>query len=177
MTEQDLSKKILHRATQHAKELISSAEQHAEQQISDAKKQAEVRKAKALSDGQASLAYRQVQQENAYEVAKIKAKINAQQAWVDRAFSAARQKLLNASVEEIKTIVETYIQKYAQPNDKISIATNWSQALPNLPTTTAIQSGIIIENDIYRIELDIDGILHELKDEISPAVAEILGVL
>lgn len=177
MTEQDLTKKILRNAKQHAQELVTTAEQRAAEQIADAQAQAEQRRATALAQGKANLAYRKEQQQRAYEVTRIKAEINTKQAWVTRAFDMAREKLMHADDHEIQVIVQAYIKKYAQTGDKILIAQNWAHALPDLPVTTAIDSGIIIENQTYRLELDIDSILAELKDPLTPTVAEILGVL
>lgn len=177
MTEQDLTKKILHSANQQAKNLITEAEEHAAEQIAAAKKQADARRKAALAKGKANMAYRETQQQRAHEVARIKAEINAEQGWVDRAFEAAREKLVHASDKEIKELVDTYTKKYAKKGDKVLIAEDWAHAVPNLPTTPAIKSGIIIENDTYRIELDIDSILNELREPLAPAVAQILGVM
>jgi len=177
MTEQDLTKKILRDANKQAKDLVTAAEQHAAKQIFVAKEQAAARKTEALEQGQANLDFRKTQQQRAHEVLQIKAQINAQQGWIDRAFNQAREKLLHASDEEIKNIVQAYTQKYAQSGDKILIAKAWSHALPDLPTTTAIASGIIIENKTYRMELDIDSILAELREPLAPTIAKILGVL
>lgn len=177
MTEQDLTKKILRNAKQHAQELVTTAEQRAAEQIADAQAQAEQRRATALAQGKADLAYRKEQQQRAHEVTRIKTVINAKQAWVTRAFDMAREKLIHADDREIQAIVQAYIKKYAQAGDKILIAQNWAHALPDLAVTTDINSGIIIENQTYRIELDIDSILAELKDPLTPTVAEILGVL
>ena len=177
MTEQDLTKKILRKANQQAKDLITVAEHRATEQIAVAETQAKNRREVALAQGQAGIALRKTQQQRAHEVARIKAQINAQQAWIDRAFAIAREKLLHASDTEIKNLVAVYTKKYAQPGDTVLIAANWAHAMPELPTTTTIQSGIIIENQTYRIELDIDSILAELREPIAPAVAEILGVI
>ncbi len=57
------------------------------------------------------------------------------------------------------------------------VAKAGAYALPKLPTTDAIQGGIIIENPTYRLELDVDSILNELREPLAPTVAEILGVL
>lgn len=177
MTEQDLTKKILHDANKQAATLIDDAEQRAAKQLFVAKEQAAARKAEALEQGQANLAYRQSQQQLAHEVAKIKAQINAEQSWVDQAFNQAREKLLHATDKEIKELVDAYTKKYAHPGDKILIAKNWAHACPKLPTTAAIDSGIIIENATYRIELDVDSILNELREPLAAPVAKILGVL
>lgn len=176
MTEQDLTKKILRDAKQQANHLITTAEQHAAEQITAAQAQADTRRANALAKGQAGLEYRKTQQQRAHEVARIKAQINAEQAWVDQAFQTAREKLLHASDKEIQAIVAAYTKKYAQAGDKITIAKNWSHALPDLPTTAAINSGIIIENPTYRLELDMDSVLNELREPLAPTVAQILGV-
>ena len=177
MTEQDFTKKILRNAKQQAKDLVTAAEQRANEQLAVANSQAEARKNMALAKGQASLEYRKMQLQRAHEVECIKAQINAKQDWVERAFNQAREKLVHASDQEIKALVEAYTKKYAKAGDKISIAKNWAHALPNLESTTAIDSGIIIENQTYRIELDIDSILNELKEPLAPTVAKILGVL
>lgn len=177
MTEQDLTKKILRNAKQQAKDLINTAEQHSAEQITQAQSRANQRREAALAQGKTNLEYRKVQQQRAHEVTRIKAEINAKQAWVEQAFATAREKLLHADTAEIKTLVDTYIKKYAQPDDQILIAQNWAHALPKLPVTQAIESGIIIENPTYRLELDMDSILAALKDSIAPTVAEILGVL
>lgn len=176
MTEQDLTKKILRNAKQQAKELVTAAELHAAEQITAAENQATARRQMALKEGQDGLAYRKIQQQRAHQVARIKAQINAQQDWVDRAFVAAREKLLKATDSEIKAIVNAYTKKYAQPGDQILIAENWAHALPELPTAT-INGGIIIENKTYRIEMDIDSILAALREPLAPIVAEMLGVL
>lgn len=177
MTEQDLTKKILRNAKQQAKDLVTAAEQRAAEQIANAQAQADHKRETALAKGQADLAYRKVQQQRAHDVARIKAQINAKQAWIDRAFATAKDKLVHASAKEIKTLVDALTQKYAQAGDKVLIAQNWAHAIPNLETTTAIDSGLIIENQTYRIELDIDSILNELKEPLAPTVAEILGVM
>lgn len=177
MTEQDLTKKILRNAKQQANDLISAAEKRASEQIAAAQAQADERKKLALKQGQDSLEYRKTQQKRAHEVSCIKAQINAQQDWIEQAFTTAREKLLNASKQEIQTIVDAYTKKYAKPGDKILIAKNWAHAFPKLPTTTAINGGIIIENQTYRLELGIDNILAELREPLAPTVAEILGVL
>lgn len=177
MTEQDLTKKILHDARQQAKELITAAEQRATEQLKTARTQADDKRRAALAKGQASLAYRQTQQERAHEVARIKAQINARQFWIDQVFANAREKLLHATDAEVKNLVDTYTKKYAKTGDKIIIAKNWAHALPELPTTTMIDGGIIIENPNYRIELDIDSILNELREPLAPTLAEMLGVL
>lgn len=177
MTEQDLTRKILRNANQQAKELVATAEQHAAEQISAAKAQAEARYNIALEKNQSNLAYRKEQQQRAHEVEQIKAHINAQQDWVDRAFKQARENLIHASDAEIKTIVDTYVKKYAKHGDKILVAKNWAHALPTYPTTDTIQGGIIIDNETYRIELDIDSILTELREPLASTVAEMLGVL
>ncbi len=177
MTEQDLTKKILRDANKQAKDLIAAAEKQAEQQITAAKDAADARQTAAIEKGKADLAYRQTQQARAHEVEQIKAQINAQQQWIDQAFAQAREKLLHASDQDIQRLVDTYTQKYAQKGDKILIAKAWSHALPKLPTTTAIEGGIIIENDTYRMELDVDSILNELREPLAPVVAEILGVM
>ncbi len=176
MTEKELTKKILRNAKQQAQDLITAAEQRATEQITHARAQAEVRRAKALAKGEADLTYRKTQQQRAQEVARIKAQINAQQVWIDRAFQQARTKLINANQQTIKTLVTNLTQKYAQPGDTITIAKNWSAALPELPTTPTIAGGIIIENKTYRLELDVDSILAELREQVAPTVAEILGV-
>ena len=176
MTEQDLTKRILRQAHQQAKTMVDAAEQHAAEQIATAETQATVRRTIALEKSQAGLAVQKVQQQRAHEVAHIKARINAQQTWIDRAFDVAREKLQHASNSEIQTIVKTYTEKYAKPGDQILIAENWAHALPELPTAT-INGGIIITNQTYRIELDLDSILAELRDAIAPTIAEILGVL
>ncbi len=176
MTEQDLTKKILRNAEQQAKDLVAAAEQRATEQLNTAHAQADTRRTAALEKGQASLAFRKTQQQRAYEVAQIKAQINAEQAWIDSAFATAREKLVHASDEEIKTIVAAFTKKYAQDGDKIIIAKNWAHALPDLPTTDNIQGGIIIENQTYRLELDIDSILNELREPLAPTIAQILGV-
>ena len=177
MTEQDLTKKILLHAKQEASHLLADAEQRASEQINTARTQAATRREAALKKGQAGLAYRRTQQQRAHEVATIKAQINAKQTWLDHAFAAAREKLIHASSQEIKNIVDAYTQKYAQPGDKILIAENWAHALPALPTTDTISGGIIIENTKYRIELDLDSILNELREPLAPTIAEILGVM
>ena len=177
MTEQDLTKKILRNAKQQAQSLITAAEQQAAAQIAAAEQQATTRQAAALAKGQADLNNRKMQQQRAHEVAQIKAHINAQQAWIDTAFATAREKLLHASATEIQQIVAAYTQKYARPGDKITLAADWGHALPELPTTTAIAGGIIIENATYRLELDVDSILHELREPLAPVIAEMLGVL
>ena len=46
-----------------------------------------------------------------------------------------------------------------------------------LPTTAVIQGGLIIENQTYRLEFDIDSILAELREPLAPTIAEMLGVL
>lgn len=177
MTEQDLTKKILRDAKQQANNLISTAEQRAAEQIAAAETQADNRKKAALAKGQADLEFRKTQQQLAHEVACIKAQINAEQNWVDRAFAAAREKLLKASNAEIKALVTHYTQKYAQPDDNVFIAEAWAHAMPELPTTPTIVGGIIIENQTYRLELDVDSILNELREPLAPTVAEMLGVL
>ena len=177
MTEQDLTKKILRDANQQAKDLITTAEKHAAEQIATAHAQAEARRVAALEKGQADLAYRKTQQQRAHEVAQIKAQINEEQAWIERAFTTAREKLVHASDEEIKTIVDTFTKKYAHDGDKIIIAKNWGHAFPDLPTADNIQGGIIIENQTYRLELDIDSILAELREPLAPTIAKMLGVL
>ena len=177
MTEQELTQKILRDANKQAKTMITAAKQHAEKQLFVAKEQAAARKAEALEQGQANLAYRQSQQQLAHEVSKIKAQINAEQGLIDQAFATAREKLLHATDKEIKELVDTYTKKYAKTGDKVLIAKNWAHACPKLPTTAAIQSGIIIENPTYRIELDIDSILNELREPLAAPVAKILGVL
>ena len=177
MTEQDLTKKILRDAERQAKELINAAEKQATAQILTAEQNATARKTAALQKGRADLAYRQTERERAHAVAQIKAKINAEQQQIDLAFNQAREKLIHASAPEIKRLVDTYTKKYAHPGDKITLAKNWSHALPKLPTTTAIAGGMIIENDTYRLELDVDSILGELREPLAPKVAEILGVL
>lgn len=177
MTEQDLTKKILRDAKQQAKDLITAAEKQADNQVAAAEQKAAARQAAALQQGQADLDYRKVQQQRAHEVACIKAQINAQQQWVDRAFAQAREKLLHASDKEIQSLVAAYTKKYAHDGDKILIAEAWSHALPQLPTTATIAGGIIIENKTYRLELDIDSILAELREPLAPTVAEMLGVI
>lgn len=177
MTEQDFTQKILKKAQQQAAQLVATAEQQSAAQIAAAQEQAAARQAAALKKGQEDLAYRKEQQILAHEVATIKARINAQQNWVDQAFAAAREKLIHASSTEIKQIVEAYTKKYAQVGDKITLAANWGHALPKLPTTDQIAGGLIIENPTYRLELDVDSILNELRDPLAPTVAEILGVL
>lgn len=177
MTEQDLTKKILRNANQQAKDLIAAAQAQADAKIAEAEQQATARKNAAIGKGKADLAYRQTQQKRAHEVAQIKAQINAQQQWIDQAFSQAREKLLHASDQDIKRLVDTYTKKYAVSGDKIVVAKAWAHALPKLPTTDAIQGGIIIENPTYRLELDVDSILNELREPLAPAVAEILGVM
>lgn len=177
MTEQDLTKKILRDANQQAKDLITAAEQRATEQIDAARAQTEARRVAALEKGQANLAYRKTQQQRAHEVAQIKAQINEEQAWIERAFTTAREKLVHASDEEIKTIVGTFTKKYAHDGDKIIIAKNWAHAFPDLPTVDNIQGGIIIENQTYRLELDIDSILAELREPLAPTIAKMLGVL
>ncbi len=177
MTEQDLTKKILHDARQQAKNLVTAAEQRAAEQLNVARAQADDKRRAALAKGQAGLAYRQMQQERAHEVARIKAQINARQTWIDQAFATAKEKLIHATDAEIQNLVDTYTKKYAQSGDKILIAQNWAHALPKLPTTPTIEAGIIIENPNYRIELDVDSILNELREPLAPTLAEMLGVL
>lgn len=177
MTEQDLTKKILHDAKQQAQNLITTAQQKAEAQITDAQENAMARKNIALQKAQAELDQRKTQQVRANEVLQIKSLINAQQKQIDLAFSQAQEKLLHASDDEIRQFVKHYTQKYAQPNDKVIIAQAWSTALPDLPTTDTISGGIIIENDTYRFEFDIDSILNELRADLAPEVAKLLGVI
>lgn len=177
MTQQELTKKILRDAKQQAKTLVTAAEQKAAERIATAQTQAEQRRTAALAQAQADLTYRKTQQQRAHEVARIKAQSNAKQIWIDRAFTQAREKLVNADAKTIQEMVTTYTKKYAQPGDQILVAQAWSAALPDYATTNTIASGIIIENPTYRVELDIDGILAELKADITPTVAEILGVL
>ena len=157
MTQQELTKKIIRNAKQQAKDVITAAEQRATEQIESAQKQANQRCETAWAQGQAKLAYRKLQQQRAHDVALIKAQINAKQAWIDRAFANAREKLYQASAQEIQTLVKTYTTKYAHPGDKITIAKNWSHALPDLPTTTAsinmaIPIGSLNNISIPRIE-------------------------
>ena len=177
MTEQDLTQKILRDARRQAKDLIDAAEKQAAAQIVTAEQNATARKKAAIEKGQADLKYRQIGQARAHEVAQIKAQINAQQQQIELAFNQAREKLLHASDTDIKRFVDAYTKKYAQPGDKISIAKAWSHALPKLPTTTAIAGGIIIENNTYRLELDVDSILTSLRETMAPTIAEILGVM
>ncbi len=177
MTEKELTKKIIRNAKQQASDWVTAAEQRAAEQIASAHKQAEQRLTAALAKGQANIDFRKTQQQRAFEVARIKAQINAQQEWIDRAFAIAREKLLAASDQEIRVIVDHYTKKYAQPTDKILLAAAWSHALPMLPTTAVIQGGLIIENQTYRLEFDIDSILAELREPLAPTIAEMLGVL
>ncbi|MCM1404017.1 MAG: V-type ATP synthase subunit E [Prevotella sp.] len=177
MTEQDLTKKILRNANQQAKDLLATAQAQADAKIAEAQAQATVRKNTALKKAKADLAYRQTQQKRAYEVAQIKAQINAQQQWIDQAFNQTREKLLHATKTEIQRLVDAYTQKYAQPGDKIVVAQAWAHALPQLPITDTIAGGIIIENPTYRLELDVDSVLNALREPLAPSVAEILGVI
>lgn len=177
MTEQDLTQKILRDANRQAKSLIAAAEKQAAAQILAAEQNASDRKTAALQRGQADLRDRQTQQTRAHEVAQIKAKINAEQQQIDTAFAQAREKLLHASNQDIKRLVDTYTKKYAHQGDKILIAQAWSHALPDLSTTDAIAGGIIIENDNYRLELDVDSILATLREPLAVEIAKILEVM
>lgn len=177
MTEQELTQKILRDTNRQAKALITAAETQAEAKIVTAEQNAAQRKITAIQKGQDDLNYRQLQQSHIYEVANIRAQINAQQAQIEQAFTQAREKLLHATPEDIRKFVDLYQQKYAKAGDKILVAKAWSHAVPQLPITTTIEAGIIIENDSYRYELDIDSILQELRGSLTPEIAKILGVI
>ena len=177
MTEQQLTNKIIKDAKRQAAALVAAAESQARAKLADAAKQAEQRHATALADAKARLATRTEQQARANEVTLIKARIDAQQAVLDAAFARAREQIVNAPTAQIKSLVDGWLQQYAHDGDQITVAANWAKIFPNYPTTTAVENGIIIANKIYRIELTVDELLRELREQIALTVAGQLGVM
>ena len=177
MTEQQLTNKIIKNAKQQAAALVAAAESQARAKLADAEKQAGERRTTALADAKARLATRTEQQARANEVTLIKARIDAQQKVLDAAFDRARAQIINAPTAQIKSLVDGWLQQYAHDGDQITVAENWAKIFPNYPTTTAVQNGIIIANQIYCIELTVDELLRELREQIALTVAEQLGVM
>ena len=177
MTEQQLTNKIIKDAKRQAAALVAAAESQARAQLADAAQQTEQRHATALAAAKARLATRTEQQARANEVTLIKARINAQQAVLDAAFAQARAQIVNAPTAQIKSLVDGWLRQYAHDGDQITVAENWGKIFPNYPTTTTVENGIIITNKIYRIELTVDELLHELREQIALTVAGQLGVM
>ena len=177
MTEQQLTKKIINDAKKQAASLVATAESQARAQLVTAQKQAEQHQTAALAAAKARLATRAEQQARANEVTLIKARINAQQKVLDAAFARARAQILGAPTAQVQSMVNGWIKQYAHDGDQIMVAENWAKLFPNYPTTTAVESGIIITNAVYRIELTVDELLRELREQIALPVAQQLGVM
>ena len=177
MTEQELVKKIIKQAEKQAAHLIATAHAQADAKIAAAQERAGQREKDALAAAQTKIAEQRTEQQKAHEVAVIKANINAKQAVIDQVFNQVRDNLNHADVATINQLFTTLTQKYAQPGDQITVATNWAKALPNYPTTATIAGGMIIENATYRIDLSIDAILATLRPALTTTVANLLGVL
>lgn len=177
MTEQELVKKIIKQAEKQAAALITAAHAQADAKVTAAQERAKQRTKEAVAAAQAKLAGQRTEQQKAHEVAVIKAQINAKQAVIDQVFNQVRDNLNHADAATIKKLFTALTQKYAQPGDQITVATNWAKALPGYPTTATITGGIIIENATYRIDLSIDAILATLRPDLTTTVANLLGVL
>ena len=177
MTEQQLTKQIIQHAKQQANALVAAAESQARNEISAAEQAAAKRQTDAIAKAQAALALAQTERERAQAVTQIKNNINAKQALLDQIFNQVRDHWYHATATQIQALAATLIAKYAQPNDTITVASDWHTALPNYPTTTAIQHGLIIANPTYRWELTIDGLIAALREELALPVAQKLGVM
>lgn len=177
MTEQQLTQKIIKNAKQQAAALVATAESQARTKLTAAEQQAAARQDQAIAAAKQRLADRQAQQTRADEVTLIKARINAQQAVLDTVFKQARAQIIHAPAEQTQTLVHKWLQQYAQTGDQIAVATEWAALFPDYPTTTAVSYGIVIANNVYRIELTVDEQLHELREQMALSVAQQLGVL
>lgn len=177
MTEQQLTNKIIKNAKQQAATLVAAAESQARAKLAAAEKQASERRTTALANAKARLATRTEQQARANEVTLIKARIDAQQKVLDTAFDRAREQIVNAPTTQVKSLVDGWLKQYAHDGDQITVAENWAKIFPNYPTTTAVENGIVIANQIYRIELTVDELLRELREQIALTVAQQLGVM
>lgn len=177
MTEQELTNKIIKNANKQAAALIEDAQNQAQAKLAAAKQTAAERREAALQKGKKDAAIQAEQLKKANEVEMIKARINARQAVMSQAFNQVRDNLLHASNADIKKIVNALVQKYAAPKDTVLVAREWAKAMPNLKATDAITGGIIIENPTYRLELSLDVLLANLREDIELEVAQILGVI
>lgn len=177
MTEQQLTNQIIKNAKQQAAALVAAAESQARTQLADATQQASVRKEQALTDAKARQAQQQAEQSRANAVTLIKRRADAQQQVLATAFARAREQIINAPAERTQKMVNGWIKQYAHDGDSIKVARQWAALFPNYPTTDAIVYGIIISNPIYRIELTVDELLHELREHLALPLAQQLGVL